>query len=316
MSRSAPPRDAVSVIAQEFLVDAPCSISVHIPSAHTRLRPGPEGDRVEVDISVTGCSAEEAETILDRMQVGTQKMQDTVRVYSDADRDRSDAEWWRWVRTLDATILVDLRLPSRVEADIRAPGGEVDVADLQGHVDLNVTGGPCRAENLKGTLDIRAESSDVSIREFAGEQINARVAVGSLTVEDAEAETVTVRSIAGPLTLTSIRGPTTVTARGAPVALQDVSGPCTARVQGGDLTYEGTPTDEVELRCTGASIDALLPPDHGANLTMTGPTLSLADAFAFEGERTDHEIAGQVNDGGPSLELCATGGGTVQCRPA
>lgn len=297
-------------------MDDPCSVSVHIPGAHTRLRPGSQGDRVEVDISVTGCSAEEAETVLDRMQVGTHQMQDTVRVYSDADRDRTDAEWWRWVRTLDVTIHVDLRLPSRVEADIRAPGGQVDVADLEGHVDLNVTGGPCRAENLAGTLDVRAESSDVSIRDFAGEQIIARVAVGSLTVEDAEAETVTVRSIAGPLTLTSIRGPTTVTARSAPVALYDVGGPCTVQVQGGDLTYEGTPTDDIELRGTGASIDALLPSDHGASLTMTGPTLSLAEAFAFEGERTDHEIAGQVNDGGPSLELSTTGGGTVQCRPA
>jgi hypothetical protein len=122
--------------------------------------------------------------------------------------------------------------------------------------------------------------------------------------------------VAGPLTLSGARGPTTITAKSAPVELRDVGGPCTARVQGGDLTYDGTPQDEIELRVVGRSINALLPADQEADLTMTGPSLSLADAFAFEGEQTDHQIEGTLNGGGPSLLLHATGGGTVQCRPA
>lgn len=316
MSSSVAPHDAVSVIAQKFLVDEPCSVSVNIPGAHTRLRPGPDDGRVEVDVSVTGCPPKEAENILDRMQVGTHQMKDTVHVYSDAEADRSDAEWWRWVRTLDVALHVDLRVPSRIEAEIHAPGGAVDLANLKGHLDVQVMGGPCQAENIEGTLDVRAESSDVTIHGFSGDQIMARVAVGSLFLEDAEADTVTARSVAGPLTLSSVEGPTTVTAKSAPVTLQGVGGPCTARVQGGDLTYDGTPEGEIEVRVVGSSIDARFPAEHGTDLTMTGSTLSLADAFAFEGERTEHEIEGQLNDGGPSLHLHATGGGTVRCRPA
>lgn len=316
MSSSAPSRDAASVIAQEFLVDEPCSVSVNLPGAHTHLRPGAENDRIEVNISVEGCGPERAEDILDRMQVGTRQMQNTVRVYSDTGTDRSDAVWWRWVRTLDVAIHVHLRLPSRVDADIRTPGGEVDLANLEGHIDVRVIGGPCRAENLNGTLNVRAESSDVSIHGFSGQELDAQVTVGSLTVKNAEAETVTTQSVAAPLALTSVRGTTTVTARSAPVTLQDVDGPCTAQIHGGDLTFEGTPTDDLELRGTGSSLDALLPPDHGADLTMSGSTLSLADAFPFEGDRSDHEIDGRLNDGGPDLHLHATGGGTVRCRPA
>ena len=316
MSRSAPPRDAASVIAQEFLVDDPCSVSIDLPGAHTRLRPGPEKDRIEVNVSVVGCGPERAENILDRMQVGTHQLQDTVRLYSDADRDRSDAEWWRWVRTLDVTIHADLRIPSRVDADIRVPGGEVDLANLTGHVDVQAIGGPCRAENLEGTLKIQAESSDVSVHGFSGDQLDARVTVGSLGVEDVEAETVAARTAAAPLALTSVRGTTTVTARSAPVDLQDVNGPCTAHVEGGTLTYEGTPTGEIQLRGAGVSIDARLPHSHDADLAMTGATLSLADAFAFEGERTDQEIEGRLNDGGPPFQMHVTGGGTARCHPA
>ena len=314
MPSSAPPREAVSVIAQEFIVDDPCALSVDVPGAHTRLRPGPQNDRVEVEISVTGCPPDEAEDILDRMQVGTHQMKDTVRVYSNAEIDRSDAEWWRWVRSLDVAIHVDLRLPSRIEAELRVPGGDVDLADLQGEMDVSVMGGACRVENVSGTLNVRAESSDVTIKGFSGDELVARVAVGALTVEDAEADTITVRSVAGPMTLAAVRGPTTVTAKSAAVELHDVDGPCTADVRGGSLTYEGTPQDEIELRGVGSSINALVPSSHGADLTMAGPTLSLADAFAFEGEQTEHEIDGTLNGGGPSLRLRATGGGTVHCR--
>lgn len=314
MSRLAPPRDAVSVIAQKFPVNAPCSVSVCVPAARIRLRPSPERDQIEVDISVTGCSSEKATDILNRMEVGTHQMKDTVRVYSDTDNERFDAEWWRWVRTLDVAIHVDLHLPSPVEAEIRAPGGEVDAANLTGDVDVSVTGGPCRAENMEGTLDIQAHSSDVSILGFSGHEITARVAVGPLTVEDADAETVTVQSVSGTLTLASIRANTTVATKSAPVNLEDISGPCTAHVQGGDLTYEGTPTDDIELRGVGTTIDALLPSDHGATLSMTGARLSVADAFTFEGDRSEHEIEGTLNGGGPSVQLHATGGGAVRCR--
>lgn len=314
MPSSAPPRDAVSVIAQEFLVDDPCALSVHVPGAHTRLRPGSDPERVEIDISVTGCPPDEAEEILDRMQVGTRQMKDTVHVYSDSDR--SDAEWWRWVRTLDVELHVDLRLPRHVEAEIRAPGGAVDIADLEGHIDVSVMGGPCQATNLGGTLDIRAESSDVSIDDFRGNEVIARVAVGSLTLTDVEADTLTVRAVAGPLSLHTITGAATVTAKSAAVEMEDVSGPCTAQVQAGRLTFRGAPSEEVTLRGIGSSLDVAVPADHGADLRMRGPAPTLADGLSFEGERTDQTIDGTLAGGGPALALEAVGDGAVRCRPS
>lgn len=311
MSNSAPPSEAASVIAQEFLVDEPCALAVDVPGAFVRLRPGQQTDRVEVNIAVGGCPPAEAEDILDRMQIGTQQMKDKVRVYSDGDR--SDAEWWRWVRTLDVDIHVEVRLPSRVEAELRAPGGEIDVADLEGTMDLQVMGGSCRAENLEGNLSLRAESSDVFINRLTGDDVNVRVAVGSVQMEDVQAESLSLRSVAAPVTLTSVEGAISVTANSTPVDLQNVTGPCTARCQGGALTYTGTPPAETELTVVGSRLSVDLPSAHAATLTMTGDTVSLDDDFAFEGERREHEIEGTLNDGGPALILRAIGG-TVECR--
>lgn len=313
MSHSAPPQDAVSVIAQEFLVDEPCSVAVDVPYAHVRMRPGPANDRVEVEISVSGCSSDRAEDILNRMQVGTQQMKDTVSVYGNGDQ--SDAVWWRWIRQLDVTVHVDLRLPPHVEADVHVPGGQIDIADLQGHVDLKVMGGTCLAENLEGTLDVRAESSDVTIDGFSGEQVIARVAVGSLTVDDVTVNTMTLRSVAAPLSITNVEGSTSVTANSTSVEIQTLEGPLTARSQGGDLSYTGTPTHETELTVVGSTLSLRLPSDHDADLTMIGDTVALDEAFSFEGDRTDHEITGLLNEGGPPLTL-HTPGGTARCRPS
>lgn len=313
MPNSAPVREAASVIAQEFLVDEPCSLAVDVPGTYIQLRPGPQKDRVEVDISVAGCSSDEAEDILDRMKMGTQQMKDTIRVYSNGDR--SDAEWWRWVRTLEVDIQVDIRLPARLEAEIRAPGGAIDVADLNGHVDLQVMGGPCRAENLEGTLDIRAESSDVTVHGFQGDQLLARAAVGSLELDDIDADTVTLRSVAAPISLTDVHGPTTITANSTSVNVKNLTGPCTARCQGGTLSYVGSPTAETELTVVGSTLDVALPSSHGADLTMTGDTLTLDDDFDFDGERTQHQIEGTIGSGGPPLTLRAIGG-SVECLPS
>lgn len=313
MPNSAPPREAVSVLTQEFLVDVPCSLSVDVPGAHVRLRSSSAEEQVTVEVAVTGCPPEEAKTVLRRMQIGAHKTKNTVSVTSDSDR--SGAEWWRWVRTLDVGIEVDLHVPPRVEAALHTPGGSVDITDLQGHFDVKVMGGSCHVEDVGGTLDVRAESSDVSIRDFSGKQIITRVAAGTLTLEDVEANTITARAVAAPLTLDAVSGPTRVTAKSAPVTLNAVPGPCLAEVDGGTLTYKGRPTDELDLKVVGNALDVQIPGDHGAGLCMTGPTLTLDDAFSFEGERTATEIEGTLNGGGPSLTMTAPGG-SIHCQPS
>lgn len=313
MSSLSPPKDAVSVIAQEFIVDEPCALSVDVPGALVQLRPGPDQGRVEVDISVAGCPAEEADDIIDRLAFGTKQMKDTVQVHSDGYR--SQAEWWRWIRTLDVTIHVDLRLPSRIEADLDVPGGEIDIANLEGHFDLQNMGGVCHAEHIEGTLDIRGESSDISVTDFSGDQIIARVAAGSLALEDAEAETITLRSISAPVTFTNVEGAANITANSTSVDLDGHEGPCVVRCQGGPVSYTGAPTSETELTSVGSTLNVELPSGHDADLFLTGDHLALDESFSFDGEITDHEIEGTLNDGGPALTLRAIGG-SVDCHPS
>lgn len=303
----------MSVLNQEFLVDDPCSIAVDVPGAVTTLRPGADPGHLEVSVSIAGCDPDEAERVLDRLDIGSHQRKDTVRVSSDADR--STAAWWRWLRTLDITLLVDLRCPDRVKADLAIPGGEVDIANLEGHFDLDVMGSPCRVQHLTGTLDIRAESSDVTIEHVSGEDLLARVAAGRLTVREVEADSITLRSVNAPLTLQGATGPTSITANSAPVTLEGLDGPCTARCRGGSLRFEGCPSADTDLTSIGGALDVVLPADCGADLTMAAADLSLDEAFAFEGDRHEEEIVGTLNGGGVPLRL-HTRGAPLRCSAA
>ena len=311
MSRSAPPQDATSVITQEFFVDAPCPLSINVPGAVTTIRPGSTSDRTEVTLSVVGCSPDEAEQLLDRLELDARQVKGTIQVTSDLTR--TDTEWWRWLRTFDGTLHVEVTCPSRVEADLTIAGGELEVADLEGTFTLSLMGASCRLANLEGALTLRGESSDVSIEQFTGDELTARVAVGALTLDQVSAETLTLRSVAAPISLTDCQGTTSLTTRSTPVTIEGLEGACTVNSQGGSLRYEGCPTADTDLEVVGAPLTVLLPASCDADLTMTGRTMTLDDTFAFEGDRKEGEITGALNEGGPALRLSATGD-TVECQ--
>jgi hypothetical protein len=311
MSDPAPPQDAVSVIDQEFIVGEPCPVAVDVPRAFVHLRPGSDPERARVTVAVSGCPPDEAEATLDRMGISTQQVKGTIRV--SPGEGAAPADWWRWVRTLDMSLHVEMVLPSRVEANLRVPGGEALVSDLTGEVDLTVMGGTCRAEALGGSLNVRGESSEVTVTDFSGEELTARVAVGSLSLNNVEADAITLRSVAAPLHVSEVRGPASVTANSTKVHVEAVEGPWTVHSQGGPVVFDSPPTAETELAVVGSTLDVHLPDDHASRLSMTGPTLHLDEGFSFEGERTEHTIEGTLNGGGPRLDARAVGGSGV-CR--
>lgn len=306
MTQPAPPQDAVSVITKEYGVETPCSMSVDVPGAVSTLQPGSQTNRAKIDISVTGCGIDEADHILERMDLRTDREDGSIRIYSDADR--GGAPWWRWLRTLEVTIHIDLQIPSPVELELDAPSGEVHVAGLEGHFDLDLMGAPCHLRNLDGTLNLHAKSSDVTIEQISGDDLTARVDVGALALQDVQTNTIRLHTVDAPLSLRNVEGDTTITANSASVDITDLKGPCTARSQGGPLTYDGAPSEDTDLAVVGDTLNVHLPADHAADLTMVGSTLSLDDSFSFDGRRTKKAIKGVLNDGGPPLTLRSISG--------
>ena len=308
-----PPPDTASVLAQSFEVDTPCRIQIDMPGVHTRLRPAKAEERIHVRLDVAEGASAQADQILDRLDISTQQKKGTVRVYSGADR--TDAAWWRWLRTRSAALHLDVQLPTPTEANVLVPGGSLDAADLNGTFHFEAMGSPVQVRNLHGQLTVLAESSDVEITDCEGESVSATVAAGQLTVADTQADTITLRSASAPLTARRLSGTLDVQVNGGAATLDTIRGACTARAEGAPLDYTGCPSNDTTLTVVGTTLSTALPPDCGLTLTMEGPDLTLDNALRFEGEHDSEIIKGTLAGGGPSLSLRAPQG-RVECRSA
>jgi len=308
------PEEAVQVMAQEFKIDTRCQLYVHVPGARTTLRPGGGSDRVEVTVSVSGCEHGEAQTVLDRLRLTTRQVKDTVRVEANVQEQQSNPRWWAWMReSTPATVHLDIRLPPSSDTDVRIPGGTLEASDIDGAVTLHVAGGSVHAEGLRGTLDVRAPSSDVSVEWFDGSTLDIAVSAGSLTARRIDATAVSVQAAAAPVTLDRIYAATDVTVNGAETTLRDIQGRLTARVHGAPVRLEGAPGDGSDLCVYGAPLTAALPGSWTGDLDVEGSPIQIDDRFTIEGDRTADQLSGTINGGGASLRLRAVRA-AVQCE--
>jgi hypothetical protein len=307
------PDEAATVMSQEFKVDDRCQLFVDVPGAQARLRPGPAGS-VEVSVAVSDCPSDQAQAVLERLRMSTRQVQNTVRIRTDTRQQSVDPRWWAWVRESRAVVHLDIRIPARTDADIRTPGGSIDAADLEGDLVFEVAGGTLTAQGLRGRLEVQAFGSDVTVREATGPKALLSVAAGRLTAGDLRSETIEVRASGAPVTIDGLNGPTDAVVHGAPLSVHGVRAPLTASVRGGPLSATGPFSAPATLRASGGSLDVFLPDDAGADLTLEGPDLTVADALSFEGTREPERISGTIGAGGPALSMQGING-PVRCRP-
>lgn len=304
------PPDAVPVMNQEFRVDRRCQLFVEVPGARIRMRRGTHEDRVAVGVSVANTSSETANAVLDRLKLTTRQVKDTVRVRS-AERVQ-DADYWRWLRSNDATVYLEIDLPRDTDADVRAPGGAIDAEGLHGNVVIDASACPVRAANVEGVLRISAKASAVHVEGFDGRELDIETMSSELTLSRATAEDITIRAFSGSVDVSQVQGRLRISAHGSPVHLEAVEAPLRAEVQGAELTVDGVPSSGADLQTFGASIRASLARSLSADVVLMGDVVDLDRSLPFHGEREPRRVEGRLNDGGPDVLVRATRG-RVEC---
>ncbi len=313
MADPAPSSDTASVLAQEFKVPEQCRVEVDVPDVRVRLRPATTPERVSVDVTVEGTRDAGADTVADRMGLGTRQVQDTIRIVAAPPQAQSD--WWRWRRRTDAQVYLDVQVPSPIDASVRVPGGTLVASGLEGTFDLSVPGGAVRLERLRGPVALRARRSAVEIEEVDGPRLSLQSAAAPLQLLDIQSDELSIEATAAPVTVQRARGTCEITAHAAPVSLTELSGPCQAVAHRGSLRFEGPLRADTSLTTIADPLTVRLPSSSGAALDATGTAVRLDDAFSFSGDRTAAPLQGLLNGGGPALTLRAVRG-RIDCQQA
>lgn len=209
--------------------------------------------------------------------------------------------------------------------NVRTAGGSIRVTEVGGNVAAKTAGGSIRVELVKGTLDAGTSGGDVVVYNVTG-AVKARTSGGDIELRNLGSR-VSAKTSGGDIEGDSLRGAVDVETSAGDVELRTVSGPITANTSVGDV--------EVELTGTEFSTDTALQlaTSHG-DIAVTLPSaLSATIRAEVEGYggigndeiRSDVPLTreggngeplratGEMNGGGPAIEL-ETSGGSIRIR--
>jgi DUF4097 and DUF4098 domain-containing protein YvlB len=235
----------------------------------------------------------------------------TVNVLFDAGGDRRSHRSVRFYINVPSEFNLDIgtsggevEVTGAIEGTVAAAtaGGDIDVDDVKGRLDLRTAGGDIEAGNVDGDAQLKTAGGDIKIGDVSGEltaataggdieagevkeDLSAATAGGDIVCErvggEAEAETaggdielgvvngeVSAKTAGGDVELMGATGEVSAKTAGGDIKLASIKGYVNAATAGGDIYVELDPTNEgrSELETKGGDVELYLPANAKATI--------------------------------------------------
>ncbi len=288
-------------IEQSFDVDRGATVEVDAEGARIAVEGG--ADEVSVSITRGDDSRGEIEDDYD-IDINASSTRVSVRV-------EKRRKLTNWLGGRSLSIRIDT--PERVDLDLHTSGGTVHVEDIEGFVKAHTSGGSMHFDDINGDID--GETSGGSI-EVKGTVANAELKTsgGAIRLDDIAGE-VRAQTSGGKIELGRVGGDVVATTSGGSIDIESADGSVEAKTSGGGIriAFTAQPTQGSELRTSGGTITVDLADGVGVDLDAksSGGRLRASDDLDFRGDATKDSLRGEVNGGGPSLRVRASGGSIV-----
>jgi DUF4097 and DUF4098 domain-containing protein YvlB len=209
--------------------------------------------------------------------------------------------------------------------NVRTAGGSIRVTGAGGNVSAETAGGSIRAESVEGTLDARTSGGDIVARRVT-EAVKARTSGGDIELRELDSR-VSAETSGGDIFGESLRGAVDVQTSAGDVELRAVSASVTANTSVGDVEVELTTTAfstdmALQLSTSHGDIDVTLPSALSATIRaeVEGYGRVGSDEIRSDvpltregGDGEPLRATGEMNGGGPAIEL-ETSGGSIHIR--
>ena len=253
-------------------------------------------DKPHIYVRVTVPEAFNADLHTSDGDIAVDRLRGEVRMKtSDGDIDAGDLTGATLsLSTSDGTITVD-DLDGEV-VELETSDGDLDLGTITANrIFARTSDGDIRTGDLKGEAEIRTSDGDIHVSSFDGSSFFARTSDGTITVDELMAETSTVRSYSGEITLSRATGDL------------DVSGSDT------DIRLDLVRPGEISATTSDGDISITLPRSHRADVRLRGEDVRVSSSLDFDGRIEEDRADGQINGGGPRLEA-RTSDGEVTLR--
>ncbi len=192
-------------------------------------------------------------------------------------------------------VQLHARVPTRFHLDLETAGGRIDIQDIEGDVKAHTSGGRIELEEIAGQVDVHTSGGRIQAQEIRG---------------DLDAET-----SGGGIHLSEIEGDVDVRTSGGSIRVREATGEVKARTSGGPIEVRFLGAPEGDLETSGGSVEVEVPEGQGFDLhaETSGGRVELDRELHFDGESERSEMDGEVDGGGPSLDV-KTSGGNIRIR--
>jgi len=201
-------------------------------------------------------------------------------------------------------------VPATFDLDLRTSGGSVKIATLRGDVRARTSGGSVRIGTIDGP--VWARTSGGSVRLDGATTADVSSSGGSLAIGTV-AGAVTARSSGGSISVD--RGLSVdASTSGGGITIDHVIEWVEARSSGGGIhvEFDQPPVRDSRMSTSGGGVTVVVPPTAAFTLDARGN--GARSDLPVDGDVRDARrgrLAGDVNGGGPLLQLRSSGGGVL-----
>ncbi|MEQ9441986.1 MAG: hypothetical protein RIG62_23300 [Cyclobacteriaceae bacterium] len=186
------------------------------------------------------------------------------------------------------SISFKVKVPHDISTDLSTSGGSITLASIEGGHEVSTSGGSLNFDKVTGTTEARTSGGSINVDNYQG-TLDAKTSGGSIRVYDSE-------------------GNLAVNTSGGSIVLDDVRGSVEAYTSGGSIRADiRSLEDQLTLKTSGGSINAVIPSGLGLNLDLAGNRVN-TELQNFTGKSEKNSIQGSVNGGGIDVTMRTSGG--------
>lgn len=257
------------------------------------------GDTVHIlahQIFHSADNEEEADELAEDLEFSI--TQDGNAIAATAKYTKRSSGWFSWGKT-GVGVSFTVTVPAHFGVKASTSGGDIEVADIVGVVDVRTSGGDIELGRIEGRVDAVTSGGDIEVQAGRG-KMRVSTSGGDIRIDRAE-------------------GDVQASTSGGDVHIDYVDGIVNASSSGGDVfaRFASQLSGAATLSTSGGNVTAWLPLDSAVFLDAAtsggGVKVIGMEVDVQKGGQGKSKLVGNINGGGERLKL-RTSGGDIRVR--
>ncbi|WJG09449.1 DUF4097 family beta strand repeat-containing protein [Aliiglaciecola sp. LCG003] len=214
-----------------------------------------------------------------------------------------------YLRTDMGRLVIETHNSNEVLLEVELKGEDADKFELSHDVNgdrIEIIGKIERKKNWGWNRDLKIEFRVTVPREF---NLDMHTSGGSIHIEDLIGN-IDAHTSGGSISVGKVTGDVVLKTSGGSIETESIYGELNAHTSGGSIrtTISKQPSKDAELTTSGGSIKAYLIENIQIDIDASTSGGRVRTDFDVDGKVKKQSIRGEINGGGPKLELHTSGG--------